>query len=49
MNRAHGQGKFVHVDGDVYEGEWANDKANGFGTYTHVNGARYEGVWKDDL
>jgi len=35
----------VHVDGDVYEGNWTNDKANGFGVYIHVNGARYEGNW----
>ncbi|CDW81907.1 UNKNOWN [Stylonychia lemnae] len=48
-NRAHGQGKFIHVDGDVYEGNWINDKANGFGLYIHVNGARYEGNWQDDL
>ena len=48
-NRAHGHGKFVHVDGDIYEGNWINDKANGYGIYIHVNGARYEGSWKDDL
>jgi hypothetical protein len=29
----------VHVDGDVYDGFWANDKANGYGVYKHVNGA----------
>jgi hypothetical protein len=39
----------VHVDGDVYDGFWANDKANGYGVYKHVNGAQYEGEWKDDL
>lgn len=33
----------MHADGDIYEGEWLEDKANGKGTYTHVNGARYEG------
>ena len=48
-NRAFGQGKFVHIDGDVYEGNWVNDKANGYGVYVHVNGARYEGSWMDDL
>jgi hypothetical protein len=37
------------VDGDIYEGEWANDKANGKGTYRHQNGATYNGEWKDDL
>jgi len=33
----------THADGDVYDGEWKNDKANGKGTYIHVNGAKYEG------
>jgi hypothetical protein len=37
------------VDGDVFEGEWLDDKANGYGVYVHQNGARYEGEWKDDL
>jgi len=43
------EGKFWHADGDVYEGEWKDDKANGYGIYVHVNGARYEGNWKNDL
>jgi len=38
----------VHADGDVYEGEWINDKAEGKGTYSHANGAYYEGAWLDD-
>jgi hypothetical protein len=36
---AHGTGKLVHMDGDVYEGDWANDMANGHGIYTHTGGA----------
>lgn len=43
------KGVFTHVDGDLYEGQWVNDKANGFGTYKHTNGAQYNGEWKDDL
>ncbi len=39
----------MHVDGDVYEGDWSNDMANGKGVYMHSGGARYEGEWKDDL
>jgi len=39
----------LHVDGDIFEGEWAEDKANGYGIYIHSNGAKYEGYWKDDL
>ena len=42
-NKAHGKGKFYHVDGDIFDGEWENDKANGYGVYIHVNGAKYEG------
>ena len=38
----------THADGDIYEGEWLDDKANGKGTYYHINGAKYEGEWKDD-
>jgi len=37
-----------HADGDIYEGDWLDDKANGKGTYTHANGAKYVGQWKDD-
>ena len=43
------QRRHIHVDGDVYEGDWANDKANGYGIYTHNNGATYEWQRKDDL
>jgi hypothetical protein len=46
---AHGKGKFYHVDGDVFEGTWIEDKACGFGVYTHANGAKYEGEWLNDL
>jgi hypothetical protein len=38
----------VHADGDIYEGQWVNDKAEGKGTYSHANGAYYEGDWIDD-
>ena len=40
-DKANGKGKFIHVDGDVYEGNWSNDKASGFGIYYHNNGAKY--------
>ena len=26
-NKASGMGKLIHSDGDVYDGEWENDKA----------------------
>jgi hypothetical protein len=41
-------GRLIHADGDVYEGDWLDDKAHGRGFYTHTDGSRYEGEWKDD-
>ena len=41
------KGKMEHADGDIYEGEWLNDRANGKGKYTH-KGITYEGNWKND-
>ena len=38
----------MHADGDIYEGEWLDDKANGQGKYTTHNGNIYEGSWKND-
>ena len=40
---ANGYGRLIHSDGDVYEGEWNNDKAEGNGTYYHSDGAKYIG------
>jgi hypothetical protein len=40
---ANGEGTLYHSDGDVYEGQWYNDKARGFGIYTHSHGAKYVG------
>ena len=45
---ACGDGKFFHTDGDIYAGQWLNNKANGFGIYTNLKGAKYEGNWKED-
>ncbi len=48
--KASGKGKFTHVDGDIYDGEWKDDKANGYGVYIHAKtGARYEGYWENDM
>ena len=38
----------MYPDGDVYEGEWKDDKANGFGIYYYSNGNKYEGYWEND-
>ena len=34
-------GRLIHSDGDVYTGEWVNDKAHGYGIYLHKDGASY--------
>ena len=47
-DKANGNGRLIHADGDNYEGQWKDDKAHGFGEYTHTDGAKYEGFWVDD-
>ena len=32
---ADGFGRLIHSDGDIYEGEWKEDKADGYGNYIH--------------
>jgi hypothetical protein len=40
----------THSNGDVYEGQWRQDKACGFGVFIDVaSEAKYEGYWYDDL
>ena len=36
------------ADGDVYEGEFKDDKRNGYGVLVHP-GFKYEGEFKDDM
>lgn len=45
---ANGRGRLIHGDGDVYEGDWLDDRSHGFGRYIHFNGATYEGEWHSD-
>ena len=45
---AQGKGRLIHSDGDIYDGNWFEDKAHGYGVYSHADGARYEGSWKED-
>ena len=33
----------IHKNGDVYTGEFQNDKVHGKGKFIHENGAVYEG------
>ncbi len=45
---ANGKGRLIHADGDVYEGNWLNDKAHSYGVYIHTDGAKYVGEWLED-
>ena len=35
-------------DGDIYDGEWKDDKQHGKGTFKWPHGDMYEGEWKND-
>jgi hypothetical protein len=38
----------THANGDMYEGQWREDKANGHGIFIDANSAMYTGEWVDD-
>ncbi len=45
----HGQGKMIYPTGDIYEGEWFENKANGEGSYTYKkSGDIYSGSFVMD-
>ena len=41
--KAYGKGKLINADGDIYDGDWVDDKPNIYGTYRHSDGTKYEG------
>ena len=45
---ANGYGRFILADGDVFEGNWVDDKAHGLGNYYYAEGATYKGSWLED-
>lgn len=44
----HGKGKYIWADGNIYEGEWKENKIDGFGKYIWFYGIIYEGQWKQN-
>ena len=38
-----------YIEGDIYEGEYANDLRHGQATYTFANGAILKCKWKNDM
>ena len=47
--KPHGRGKWMYLNGHVYEGGWKNGARHGQGTYKWPDGDVYEGEWKDDI
>ena len=45
---AEGKGTATYANGDVYEGEWKNDRREGQGSCKCTSGEWYEGTWKAD-
>ena len=39
----------TYANGNIFEGEWANDMKNGRGLYWYAKGAVYEGIWQEDI
>ena len=44
-NKRNGQGTYLFINGDKYEGEWKDDLKNGYGVYTYQNGSKKKGVF----
>ncbi len=38
----------IYADGDVYEGDWVDNKSMGEGTLTHLDGGFYLGQWQNN-
>lgn len=46
----HGYGRMKYPNGDLYEGEWVENKMHGEGTYTYKKANDiYSGAWQDGL
>ena len=44
----HGKGTYTYANGNLYEGDFVEDKVHGKGTFTYANGNVYEGDWVED-
>ena len=43
-------GRLISNNGDMYQGQWKNDKCHGWGKKNfHATGNVYEGEWVDDF
>lgn len=46
--RQEGRGSMIYTNGDVYTGEWLDNKRCGHGTIKYADGRVYEGEWDED-
>ena len=44
-----GKGRMAYGNGDIYEGDWDEDKRSGKGSLHYANGDYYEGEFMDDM
>ena len=45
---ANGKGRLIYSNGDVYVGEWKDNKTEGYGMQQNFKGSKYEGHWSND-
>ncbi len=46
---ANGHGRLIYNNGDIYEGEWLNNKNHGYGHYhQYKDGINFSGTWFED-
>jgi len=44
-----GKGMMEYPNGDIYKGDWNDNKKNGKGEMQYKNGNKYKGTWKNDM
>ena len=49
MNGERRNGKVTYANGDIYDGQFLNDKRHGKGIYHYANGERYEGDYFEGM
>ncbi len=43
----HGEGCYFYNNGDIYLGNWYNNRKDGFGVHYYDCGFIYKGFWKN--
>lgn len=49
QGKSWGPGRYMWVDGNEYDGEWAAGAMHGQGTFVWRTGERYDGEWRGGL